>query len=115
MYTHLYMHIQYLHTFVFRLAGGQETLFFEMAECSDGDQGEDQCCSPGHARERGDQTAAHGLMSVPFRLNLLKSDSHMQLFLISCMCDQLHNWQGWYVKEKETLNQIITCGMHWVC
>lgn len=54
------------YTSVFRLAGRQETLFLEMAECSDVHQGEDQCCSPGHARERGDQTATPGLMSVPF-------------------------------------------------
>lgn len=60
-----------MYTFVLRLAGGQETLFSEMAECSDGHQGEDQCCSPGHAGERGDQTATCGLMSVPFKLNLL--------------------------------------------
>lgn len=41
-----------------RLAGGQKALQPEMAESGADDPREDQCCHPGHARERRDRPAA---------------------------------------------------------
>ncbi|KAI2583720.1 CDK5 regulatory subunit associated protein 3 [Homo sapiens] len=52
-----------------RLAGGQKALQPEMAESGADDPREDQCCHPGHARERRDRPAAvwvlHSLLSLP--------------------------------------------------
>ncbi|XP_019673319.1 CDK5 regulatory subunit-associated protein 3 isoform X1 [Felis catus] len=52
-----------------RLAGRQTTLQSEMAESGVDHPREDQCCHPGHARERGDRPAAlwilHSLLPLP--------------------------------------------------
>lgn len=113
---HLDKHIQYMYTFVFRLACGQETLFSKMAECSDGHQGEDQCCSPGHAGEWGDQTAAHGLLSVSFRLDLLKSwlacATVFDILYVECVISYITGWVGMLKRKKHWIrmkSQVMRC------